>query len=193
MPRFTKGQRVRFTDYCGNRYSAELDLTGRCGRVLDNSPLPWVEFDDHVGGDGPPFIGAKAGHCVVVNESSLELIDTEVSPPVPPKISGGVKYDDGKPRYDLMPPDAENAIAKILTFGAEKYADRNWEDGMNWGRLYGAARRHLSKYWAGENYDSDSGELHLAHAACCVMMLLSYQLRNVGTDTRNVLPPKTEG
>jgi hypothetical protein len=32
------------------------------------------------------------------------------------------KFDDDKPRYDLIPPEIEEAIAKVLSFGAMKYA-----------------------------------------------------------------------
>ena len=97
---------------------------------------------------------------------------------------GGVKHDDGKPRYDLVPPDALDEIVKALTFGAREYEDRNWEKGMNWGRYFGACMRHLWAYWCGEETDPDSGLSHLAHAGCCVFFLLAYELRGIGVDDR---------
>jgi len=42
----------------------------------------------------------------------------------------GVKYDGDKNRLELIPPEMLTAIGSILTFGAEKYADRNWEKGQ---------------------------------------------------------------
>lgn len=96
----------------------------------------------------------------------------------------GVKYDEGKPRTDLLPTDSLLGVAEILSFGAAKYGDRNWEKGMDWNRLYAAALRHLYAWQLGEDLDPESGKHHLKHATCCLLMLLAYQLRGVGTDDR---------
>ena len=100
----------------------------------------------------------------------------------------GKKHDEGKPRWDLLPFDALDDVAAVLEFGARKYADRNWEKGMAWGRLLGAACRHLSAWARGTYLDSESGLPHLAHAACCVLMLGALAKRGVGTDTRRHAP-----
>lgn len=110
----------------------------------------------------------------------------------PSMVSGqitkeGVKYDSGKPQMELIAPDAMEGLAKVLTFGASKYAARNWEKGMSWSRVFGALLRHLWKYWRGEDLDEETGLPHIDHAMCCVMFLSSYQKRKVGTDDRNVL------
>ena len=102
--------------------------------------------------------------------------------------AGGVKHDAGKTRYDLLAPDALEAIAQVFTYGAQKYAPRNWEQGMDWGRLYAALQRHLWAFWGGEDTDSETGMPHLAHAGACVVMLLSHYQRGLGTDTRNSYP-----
>ena len=41
----------------------------------------------------------------------------------------GVKLDQGKLQYELIPPELLEATADILTFGAKKYAPtyRDWE------------------------------------------------------------------
>lgn len=102
---------------------------------------------------------------------------------IPPRREG-TKHDADKVRLDLLPVDALHAIAEVLTIGAATYGDRNWEQGMAWGRLYRAAISHLMKWWAGEPTDRDTGKPHLAHAACCVLFLLAYHLRGAGTDNR---------
>jgi len=66
--------------------------------------------------------------------------------------------------------------------------ERNWERGMGWGRVFGAAMRHLWAWWAGEDKDPETGLSHLAHALCCVMFLATYERRGVGHDDR---PAKT--
>lgn len=94
------------------------------------------------------------------------------------------KLDAGKPRWDLLPFDALDEVAAVLAYGAEKYAPRNWETGLDWGRLLAAALRHLSAWARGQEIDQESGGRHLSHAACCVLMLLACTLRGVGKDDR---------
>jgi len=92
-------------------------------------------------------------------------------------MAKGLKADEGKNRYDLLPADALEEITQVFTFGSFKYADRNWEKGMQWGRVFGACMRHLWAWGRGEQYDKESGLRHLAHAGCCVMFLLAYDIR----------------
>ena len=101
-------------------------------------------------------------------------------------LTEGVKLDAGKPRWDLLPFDALDEVAIVLDYGAQKYAARNWEKGMAWGRLLAAALRHLAKWAIGHDLDAESGLPHLSHAACCVLMLLALHKRGVGTDDREV-------
>lgn len=82
------------------------------------------------------------------------------------------KHDHGKPRMDLLPPTALVEIGKVLAFGAQKYGDHNWRHGLAYSRLHAAAMRHITAFTAGEDLDPESGLPHLAHAACCLMMLI---------------------
>lgn len=84
----------------------------------------------------------------------------------------------------MIPPEALWALGAILTYGATKYEDRNWELGMRWGRIYAAALRHLLAWWAGEDFDKESGLPHLEHAFCCLAFLVTYARRGVGSDDR---------
>ena len=98
----------------------------------------------------------------------------------------GLKFDADKARYDLIPPEIEEAIAKVLTFGAAKYGERNWELGMKWGRPYAALRRHMSAWWSGEDNDPETGMPHTWHAACCIAFIVAFEARGVGTDDRPI-------
>lgn len=98
----------------------------------------------------------------------------------------GVKFDNGKSRLDLVPPEGVLGVADILAVGAKKYAARNWEKGMEWSRPYAAAQRHLYAWWSGEDRDPDTGYSHLAHAACNIFFLIAYEARGAGTDDRSV-------
>jgi hypothetical protein len=61
---------------------------------------------------------------------------------------------------------------------------RNWEAGMAWHRPFGACMRHLWAWWRKENLDPETGLPHLAHAACCILFLLAYVLRETPGDDR---------
>jgi hypothetical protein len=104
-------------------------------------------------------------------------------------LKEGRKDDAEKARWDLLPFDALDDVAEVLKYGAKKYAARNWELGMAWGRLLAAALRHLTFWARGQQSDQESGMHHLAHAACCVLMLLALVKRGLGTDDR-AQPPQ---
>ena len=97
---------------------------------------------------------------------------------------GGHKDDSAKPRYDLIAPEILEALAEVLRYGADKYEPRNWERGMDWGRVYGALQRHMWAWWAQKGADEETGYSHLHHAACCLMFLIAYEARGAGNDDR---------
>ena len=100
------------------------------------------------------------------------------------KDEPGKKHDAGKPRLELLAPEMLFGTAEILTFGAKKYGDRNWEKGMSWSRVFGGLMRHLWSWWLGMKADEETGKSHLWHASCCLMFLIAYEQRKVGTDDR---------
>jgi hypothetical protein len=126
-----------------------------------------------------------AGSLFTPEPTSSATSSTASGPEAPRELK---KLDAGKDRMDLLPPTALRAVARVLEFGAKKYAPWAWAKtgGMAWGRLYGAAQRHLGAWWEGEDKDPESGESHLAHAACCVIFLLVYGERGLGKDDRHV-------
>ena len=83
-----------------------------------------------------------------------------------------VKHDSAKNRYDLIPPDALDKVVKILTLGAEKYGDSNWQRCSEPSRYFAAAQRHLWAWKSGEKSDSESDVSHLAHAVCSLLFML---------------------
>jgi hypothetical protein len=96
----------------------------------------------------------------------------------------GVKHDQGKPRYDLLPFRALDDVARVMDFGAAKYGANNWRGGMRWGRYLAAAMRHLAAWARGEADDRESGLPHLAHAAACCLILLELVHTGAGDDDR---------
>ena len=106
-----------------------------------------------------------------VSDQADELFYT--NPPMPEDV-GGTKHDVGKPRMDLLPSEALEEVAKVLTFGAQKYDAHNWRKGVQYSRLTAALLRHLGAWQRGEDLDPESGLSHIAHAACNAIFLLTF-------------------
>lgn len=110
-----------------------------------------------------------------------------------------IKFDHDKNPLELLPADALWVTAWVLLVGKVKYAEDNWAKGMSWRRMYGSLLRHLFEWSIGIDKDRETGLPNLAHALCCLLFLLSYQLRKVGIDDRYLLsipmpelPPETK-
>ena len=89
----------------------------------------------------------------------------------------GIKYDSAKPKMNLLPPKAILEVAKVLTFGAEKYDAENWrklDDLQN--RYTAGALRHIFAHMDGEELDPETNLSHLAHALCCLLFKLEIEL-----------------
>lgn len=94
----------------------------------------------------------------------------------------GKKFDGGKLRMDLIPIESIEATARVLTMGAEKYGDRNWENGLLYSRVYAALLRHVLAWWKGETIDKESGLNHLDHVLANASFLRTYQARGMDTE-----------
>lgn len=94
------------------------------------------------------------------------------------------KFDQEKIKYHLYPPEALEAVTKVIMFGASKYSERNWEGGMSYSRLFSACMRHMWAWWRGNDIDEESGMSHLCHACTCIVYLITYEERKVGEDDR---------
>lgn len=107
-------------------------------------------------------------------------------------VTGGEK--GSKPeRFDLIPPEALEAIARVYGAGSAKYADRNWEKGYRYGLSFAALMRHAWAWWRGEDADMESGESHLAHVAWHALTLMTFRQRRIGTDDRSAQKPVALG
>lgn len=97
------------------------------------------------------------------------------------------KFDTNKLRPSLIPEAALEEILKVFEYGAKKYGDFNWLDNaekVQWTRYQDALERHLKKFKLGKDLDEESNLYELAHMGCNVLMLLEYQLNNLGKDNR---------
>ena len=99
---------------------------------------------------------------------------------------GSLKYDDDKVNMALLPFNALYEVAKVLTFGAKKYAKHGWKsipDGEE--RCTAALLRHLTEIQNGNMYDDESGLLHISHLATNALFLVYYQLSKINVKDYN--------
>lgn len=137
-----------------------------------NLNLKYIDMDD------VDFIAERAE-----TEARLELFYTKYS-------KTGVRHDGDKIRHDLLPAVAINELAKVLTFGAKKYAPNNWRKGMDWSRIIGSLKRHLAAIEKGEDFDSETGLLHSAHVMCNAAFLTEYyKIHPQGDDRATFVKP----
>lgn len=73
-------------------------------------------------------------------------------------------------------------LARVLAFGAAKYAARGWEAGIQFSRLFAAAARHAQAHAAGEYLDAESGLPHESHFWCNVLFLVVLTARGRAAD-----------
>lgn len=103
------------------------------------------------------------------------------------EVLQGKKDLVGKIRVELIPPEVILGLGEIFTIGAQEYGEYNWEKGLKWQDLIGAAMRHLLKWCSGETLDRKSRKHHLLHCMANLCMLYMYQQYNMGEDNRSTI------
>jgi hypothetical protein len=89
-----------------------------------------------------------------------------------------MRFNEGKLRFDLIPPEAVEGLAGIYTMGAKKYADRNWEKGLKLMACFASLMRHAWKWAGGEDLDQESGMHHMDHVAWNAVAISTFFKRN---------------
>lgn len=182
---------VAADDTIKNDRSSQLD---RLSAALDRKIRDHVLSDARVHQQiGVGVAGAPTGVGVVATgflQSSAKQYSFEdyMKEGVKAGPGTGLKFDNDKPRMDLLAPEALLEMGKVLAYGANKY-DKvnkafNWRYGMEWHRPLAATFRHLCAWMGGETFDKESGQRHLAHAAVNIMFLITYEMTKTGTDDR---------
>lgn len=89
----------------------------------------------------------------------------------PIKKESGLKYDEGKNRWDLVPFKYLDELVKVYTEGAKDHGDNRWQD-ISSERWFAALMRHITAWRNGQKIDPQYGLHHLAHAMwnCIALM-----------------------
>jgi hypothetical protein len=96
----------------------------------------------------------------------------------------------GKLPLELVPDTGVMYAALSFLEGALKYGRFNWRVAGVRNSIYVAAmRRHLAKYWNGEDVDLETGVPHLSSVLACAMIILDAQVCGKLTDDR---PPAVD-
>jgi len=97
----------------------------------------------------------------------------------------GVKYDDEKLDYTLLPKSALDEVVKVLMYGAKKYPEaNNWKKVSDARHRYNkAALRHTFSEVDGETKDPESKLYHLAHAVCSNLFALHFAIEEEKENT----------
>jgi len=110
-------------------------------------------------------------------------------------MAEGKKFDGGKVRMELIPVGPLRMVGEVLTIGASKYDDRNWEKGIAYSRCYGAMLRHALAWFEGEDRDPEDNQHHLASVCANAMFLMELQTTRPDYDDRPIatknIPLKT--
>ena len=96
----------------------------------------------------------------------------------------GRKSDAGKPRTDLLPPLELLEVAEVYGLGAEKYAAKNYLQGLTTMRYMAAVLRHILYWMAGHDDDPETGKSTLAHAVCSLLIVMEIQRLRPDCDDR---------
>lgn len=93
------------------------------------------------------------------------------------KFKTGYQRDtqEGKTRYDLIPPGPLTRVADLYARGAEKYGDSNWANGAPYMRQMASILRHLYQW----RMKTDDTEDHLAACVWGLFSLMFYEERGM--------------
>jgi len=105
----------------------------------------------------------------------------------------GARYNDGKPKFSLIPLVLLEGVARVWEHGTKKYSAWNWAKGADWDIPFDSLMRHLSAWQSGEDLDPlvhpvtgaiGSGLPHIDHMICNLLMLKHYSSYYKEGDTR---------
>jgi hypothetical protein len=88
----------------------------------------------------------------------------------------------GKRRWCLAPLHVLGEIVDVLQWAIERetpppYTRDSWRHIPNWREVYGdAILRHLTAWQGGQDFDPESGRLHVSHIGASVFILIARSL-----------------
>ena len=87
-------------------------------------------------------------------------------------------------RWDLVPIEPMQEVARLYHEGAKKYAKDNWRKGYDWSLSYAAMQRHATQFWNGESYDGETGCHHLSSVVFHALAMMEFEKTHPELDDR---------
>lgn len=152
----------------------EVHVARQCGKPIINADSLHIFSDAEL--DAAPNQSIKCG-----DSKNQQLVDCGEVRVTDPKTGGqkGQKLE----RFDLIPGEPLQELARVYGRGAAKYSDDNWRKGYSWNLSFAALNRHLWAWWLGSKHD-ELGNHHLCQVAWHAFTLYWFQLHSKGTDDR---------
>jgi len=158
---------VRFVGYDTMAYASRFEKcaspvsTAALARKMDEDIFNMTRVADVVRHNPPDYPDAKPGAF---------------------QVSPGPKFDAGKllftPLYNGLAAPLR-AIAAVLSYGAQKYAEDSWKEVPSGKKRYeNALYRHQNARASGEIYDAESGLPHRAHEICNSLFILWFEIQD---------------
>jgi len=97
------------------------------------------------------------------------------------ELKVGTKYGAGKPQPSLVPYEAIAWLARVLEYGASKYARDNWrklDSEADRIKLLDALERHVGEFKSGVVFDVESKMPVIAHVLCNAAFLTYFLARD---------------
>ena len=174
--------------YKGEEYKQqEADVDSCVGCSFNDSKNRECELVRGLGGLHPSTDICNDNQTIWIKVNNEQEVDNfmsnlkERTAELSTEESTGVKHDQEKERYDLIPVLALEEVAKVLTVGSHKY-NTSYDD-ENWRkvpfaelRYLSAIQRHIAWVRKGQSYDSETNLHHYAHAISSLMFLLEKEL-----------------
>ena len=66
-------------------------------------------------------------------------------------MSQGNRFNEGKPKWSLVPQSSLIPMVQVLEFGAKKYGAYNWVKGLSIREICESLKRHLDAFMEGED------------------------------------------
>lgn len=99
--------------------------------------------------------------------------------------AAGVRYDQDKLAWHLVPMQFLEGMVRVLMFGAKKYAPHNWRKGLHYSRVTNSLQRHLNAFNAGEDIDPETDLPHVDHILCNALFLKGMTVEHPEMDDRH--------
>lgn len=180
----------------------EFDASDHISKVKIYKLLGKANFINLYGSSRIPFVDGQIDPDLLSHEdvqfgaSPIPPDAQKLSKSSKPKLGVGI-YKDGNPKtqfgavkpgtyYTPPYPLYEYSLAHMQ--GALKYGHYNWRnDPVSISTYIDAAKRHIDLYVAGQKNASDTGIHNLAHAMCCMSIIMDAELHNTLNDDRHMM------